>query len=255
VVLSPGFTKPRATLTGLAEDLASNGYVVATVDHTYENVATTFPDGRVATCIACDGDKDQAFWEKLSAGRANDMSFVLDQLTQPHPTWPGASLIDSSRIAVVGHSAGGASAINALAQDPRLSAGIDIDGTTYGTVPAAGLAQPFLFLGRRDTYSPGSGPEAATWEADWTRLTGWKQWLVVAGAVHESFNDVVVLADQLGIDADSELPGTRSMEITRSYVRAFLDLHLRGKPQPLLEKTSADYPEVEICMPETKVCR
>ena len=37
VVLSPGFTNSRGTLTGLAEDLASHGYVVAGVDHTYES--------------------------------------------------------------------------------------------------------------------------------------------------------------------------------------------------------------------------
>ena len=36
VVLSPGFTNPRNTLTGLAEDLASHDYVVAGIDHTYE---------------------------------------------------------------------------------------------------------------------------------------------------------------------------------------------------------------------------
>ena len=52
VVLSPGFTNPRGTLTALAEDLASHGYVVAGIDHTYESFATTFPDGRVTTCLA-----------------------------------------------------------------------------------------------------------------------------------------------------------------------------------------------------------
>jgi predicted dienelactone hydrolase len=34
VVLSPGFTVSRSTLTALAEDLASHGYVVAGIDHT-----------------------------------------------------------------------------------------------------------------------------------------------------------------------------------------------------------------------------
>jgi predicted dienelactone hydrolase len=32
VVLSPGFTSSRSTLTALAEDLASHGYVVAGID-------------------------------------------------------------------------------------------------------------------------------------------------------------------------------------------------------------------------------
>jgi predicted dienelactone hydrolase len=52
VVLSPGFTSSRSTLTALAEDLASHGYVVAGIDHTYESYATAFPDGRVTTCLA-----------------------------------------------------------------------------------------------------------------------------------------------------------------------------------------------------------
>jgi hypothetical protein len=54
VVLSPGFTLNRATLTTLAEDLASKGYVVALVDHAYESFGTTFPGGRTLTCVACE---------------------------------------------------------------------------------------------------------------------------------------------------------------------------------------------------------
>jgi hypothetical protein len=53
IVLSPGFKRPRAELTSLAEDLASHGNAVVVVDHTYENVATTFPDGHVTGCVAC----------------------------------------------------------------------------------------------------------------------------------------------------------------------------------------------------------
>ncbi|HWG14343.1 MAG TPA: hypothetical protein VG268_13810 [Streptosporangiaceae bacterium] len=45
VVLSPGFNGSRSALTALAEDLASHGYVVAGIDHTYESLATAFPDG------------------------------------------------------------------------------------------------------------------------------------------------------------------------------------------------------------------
>jgi hypothetical protein len=52
VVLSPGFTNARSALTALAEDLASHGYVVAGIDHTYESYATAFPDGRITTCLA-----------------------------------------------------------------------------------------------------------------------------------------------------------------------------------------------------------
>lgn len=84
-----------------------------------------------------------------------------------------------------------------------------------------------------------------TWERDWELLTGWKRWLVVAGAVHASFTDLALLAEYVGIDAG--LSGARSLDITRAYVRAFFDQHLRGTPQSLLDQPSPRYPEVTFC--------
>ncbi|MEU8858228.1 alpha/beta hydrolase [Streptomyces sp. NPDC088922] len=255
VVLSPGFAKPRTTLTALAEDLASHGYVVAAIDHTYESVATTFPDGRVATCAACDLPHDEAFWDRLVTSRATDISFVRDELTGGNTHWDGARLVDPSRVAVAGHSVGGASALPSLLADSRIRAGIDIDGTTQVPVPDSGLSRPFLFLGRQSQYTPGSGGGAvATWERDWRHLTGWKRWLVVSGAEHASFTDVGPLAEQLGIDIGAGLPAARVSEIVRRYTRAFLQQHLRHLPQPLLDKPSARYPQVLFCAPESGTC-
>ncbi len=250
VVLSPGFTKPRSELTGLAEELASRGYVVAGIDHTYESRGTSFPDGRVTTCAACEVDHEAGFGEKRAEGRAADISFVLDELTGAHPEWKGASLIDSSKIGVSGQSAGGAGALAALLKDGRIRAGIDTDGTTADLIPPSGLAKPFMFVGSQG-HGPGGAP---AWDRDWKLLTGWKRWLVMAGSRHASFTDLVLLADQFGIDLGAEVSGVRSLEITRRYVRAFFDLHLHGRPQPLLDRPSARYPEVRHCSVETKTC-
>jgi dienelactone hydrolase len=249
VVLSPGFTSPRSTLTALAEDLASHYYVVAGIDHTYESYATAFPDGRVTTCLAREAPRRDR-GEKVVAGRAADVSLVLGELTGAHPAWPGAALIDPSRMAMAGHSIGGAAAISAMLADSRVRAGLDMDGTTHARIPARGLSRPFLFLGKQSNYTPGSGGAVTTWESDWEVLTGWKRWLLVAGAVHASFTDLALLADQNGIDIGAALPGARSLDITRAYVRAFFDQHLRGKPQALLDQPSPRYPEVTFCSPE-----
>jgi hypothetical protein len=130
--------------------------------------------------------------------------------------------------------------------DTRLRAGIDIDGLTYEAVPYTELSRPFLFLGRQSNFSPGM-PSARSWERDWPRLTGWKRWLMVAGAEHASFTDVGLLAEQVGLDIGADLPATRAATITRSYVRAFFDLHLRNRPQPILDGPSTRYPEVTFC--------
>jgi dienelactone hydrolase len=253
VVLSPGFTNPRSTLTARAEDLASHGYVVAGIDHTYESHATAFPDGRITTCLARQARRrGSGFWEKVAAGRAADVSFVLGELTGAHPAWPGAGLIDPSRIGMAGHSAGGAAAIAAMLADSRIRAGIDTDGVTVAPIPEGGLSRPFLFLGKQANYTPGSGGNVTTWERDWNLLTGWKRWLVVVGAVHASFTDLALLADQVGIDIGARLPGARSLDIARAYVLAFFDQHLRDRPQALLDQPSPRYPEVTFCSPDAK---
>ena len=246
IVLSPGFKRPRAELTSLAEDLASHGNAVVVVDHTYENVATTFPDGRVTGCAAC-GNYDEAFWQKLQRGRAADVSFVLDSLTRSK--W--AALIDPARIGMAGHSVGGASTINAMVTDPRIKAGIDIDGTTNDPLLAPGLDRPFLFLGRQNMYTPGTGVESGSWQRDWNQLKGWKRWLVVAGMAHPSFTDIGLVGEQLGLDFGATTPAARGQAITAAYVRAFFDQHLRGQAQPLLAQPSSRYPEVGFARTST----
>ncbi len=128
---------------------------MAGVDHTYESDATAFPDGRVTTCLAREAPRSSRA-EKVVAGRAADVSFVLNQLTGAHPAWPGAGLIDPSRMAMADHSAGGAAAIPAMLADSRIRAGIDMDGATHTQIPDHGLSRPFLFLGKQSSYTPGT---------------------------------------------------------------------------------------------------
>ncbi len=249
IILSPGFTRPRATLTSVGEDLASHGYVAAVIDHTYETAATTFPDGRVAAFALGGFPRTPEFWRKVKTGRARDASFVLDRLLDSNPPWAGAARLAADRIGMAGHSAGGAATIAAMLADERIRAGSNVDGSTDPLIPDTGLDRPFLFLGRDGQYAPGDGPAAATWARDWPLLTGWKRWLVVAGAKHHSFTDLGLLADQFGMPLGSATPGLRTMAITRAYLRAFFDQHLRDAGRAPVDDLSADHPEVRICLP------
>jgi predicted dienelactone hydrolase len=241
VVLSPGFGDPRATLTGLAEDLASRGYVVAGIDHTYESSGVSFPDGRVAECLACDRDIDGA---AVTAGRAADVSFVLNRLLARTSAWSGGRSIDPRRIAMVGHSIGGASALTTMLNDHRVDAGVNLDGTFFPPLTTP-FRRPFLMVSS-EGHGPGTDP---SWTDTWQQLRGWKRWLGVTGTTHSSFTDLAPLADQIGQPIQT-LSGERASEITRAYVRAFLDLQLRGHAQPLLAGPSPRYPEVHFEAPE-----
>ncbi|MFF2546409.1 alpha/beta hydrolase family protein [Kitasatospora sp. NPDC058063] len=246
VVLSPGFTMPRATLSGLAEDLTSHGYVVAVIDHTYENTGTTFPDGRTLPCTACGIVVGDAAAARLEAGRAKDVSFVIDRLTdRPHPAWRYARLIDRDRIGMAGHSAGGASTVPALLTDDRIRAGVNLDGTMHYLVPASGLGgKPFMMIG----HPLADGAEDPSWVTSWARLDGWKRLLTVDGSDHGSFTDLPVFFEGLGLPKGpyTTLGSGRALALTRQYVGAFFDLQLKGVPQPLLDGPSAANPEVRF---------
>jgi predicted dienelactone hydrolase len=156
-------------------------------------------------------------------------------------------MIDTKRVGVAGHSLGGASAVPAMAHDRRILAGVNLDGTMFVPVPDNGLGgRPFMMIGH-----PTGADEDPTWTDAWGRLKGWKRWLTFAGSNHASFTDVPVLADKLGLP---EPPGTplsaqRAVQLTRTYVAAFFDLHLRGIPEPILNGPTSAYPEVSFHAP------
>jgi dienelactone hydrolase len=244
VVLTPGNTMPRMTLSTIAEDLASHGYVVAGIDHTGETYSVTFPDGHIVGCTTCAlDDGDRSFFGRMFQSRARDVSFVLDRLTGPNLAWSGSHLIDASRIGISGHSAGGAASLAAMVHDPRIDAGIDMDGTTDTggdpLVPATGFNRPFMVL-NQDDHTANDPPLAA----DYAAMAGWKRWISVTGAAHETFGDVALMVDWLGLASDATIDTLRGLEISRQLNEAMFDQFLRGRPQPILNDPTACYPEV-----------
>nr|WP_052479086.1 alpha/beta hydrolase [Kibdelosporangium sp. MJ126-NF4]CEL21910.1 Putative lipase [Kibdelosporangium sp. MJ126-NF4]CTQ92690.1 Putative lipase [Kibdelosporangium sp. MJ126-NF4] len=238
VLLSPGWQLPRSSQTGLAEEFASRGYVVAAIDHTYESTAVEFPDGRVTTCAACEQlaalppAEHEAFFVRVSTGRAADVSFVIDALKRGFPA------VDGKRVAMVGHSIGGSATVAAMAADRRIAAGVNMDGRLSPPLTRQ-LARPVLFFGEQRSVPGG----AIEWDASYRQLTGWRRWLSVRGMGHESFSDLGLLGEQLGMPMQ-DMPGRRSVDVQRAYLTAFLDQHLRGRAQPILDGPSNDFAEV-----------
>lgn len=224
VVLSPGFSLPRTSLTALAEDLASKGYAVAAVDHAHEAVAVTRPGGEVTGCRACHGSPDG---RRVAETRAADLSYVRRQLLAlSGPDRRRMPRLDPARVAAVGHSVGGAAAFEAVRVDPGFAVGADLDGTIHsgGTTR---VRRPFLLLGADEHGRPGADP---SWERAWRRLSGWRRWYSVAGADHASFTDYGLLAERLGRAAAPAPPkhAEDALALTRRLLAAYLDERLSG---------------------------
>ena len=150
VIFSPGYGAPRAVYTGLATQLASRGFVVFALDHPYESAVTQLPDGQVVGTqeLLLPGERDKIpYMVRQQAVRVADVRFVIDQLAHPEALSPRLrGGIDVSKVAVIGHSFGGAASIAALSEDPRVVAAANIDGTPYGDLPDRQLTRPFLLL-------------------------------------------------------------------------------------------------------------
>lgn len=155
VIISPGFGSSRFLHTSQAEALASHGYIVAVIDHTYNTFATVFPDGRMTLCdtdklFSPQNDKQTEMAVRNALGQvlADDVAFVIDELeilseASSYSRFKGT--IDLNRIGLAGHSIGGATAYSA-AYDPRVTSGVNMDGGLYDLDGQKPLEKPFLFL-------------------------------------------------------------------------------------------------------------
>jgi len=148
VIFSPGYGAPRATYTGLATRLASRGFVVIVLDHPFEAGVTQLPDGRVVgTQEIIPADHTQ-YMPNQQVVRTADIRFVIDQIARPEAlsSLLRGGRIETSKVAVIGHSFGGAASAMAMSEDARVVAAANIDGTPYGDLPDRQLTRPFLLL-------------------------------------------------------------------------------------------------------------
>ena len=250
VLYSPGFALDREHGTFIAEDLASHGYVVVTVSHTYEAAEVEFPGGRVEV-----GRHDlDLLPHRAMQIRRDDIRFVLDAL-------------GLDRVGMVGHSLGGATTAQAMAADPRVLAGVNLDGSFIPDSPLEegpdAVARDLVELARRIGARPfmimasgGFGPDyfGDLTSTVWHNLAWWRRFLSITGSTHYTYTDLLPLltglvaggvipeAPQVGVGLDP----ARAVTAIRTYLRAFFDHTLRGHETPLLDGPSARFPEVRF---------
>lgn len=262
VVLRAGGGALSSDYTSIAEDLASHGYVVVSIDAPYRTVVTAFPDGRVALRnTQSDFDSMPYAVGEKAATRVmgvwvEDVKFVLQRLKELNLNDPSGRFegrLDLQRIGIVGHSLGGATAAQFCHDDAQCKAAIDIDGIPFGTVVQESLHQPFFFI--LSDHRKESGPEArivaGKMESIYRKLPAETRWqAMIDGANHFSFSDqmftkspVMMLALQT-IGVTGTLKKRRGIEIADSCVHTFFDVYLKGAPTDQLRALPSQYPEV-----------
>ena len=283
ILFSHGFGFMRGLYSALLSDLASHGWIAVSVDHPYDASIVEYPDGRVVRA------RDDWSWpldpelrERMLDVRVADLLFVLEALGnasvvvgaglpevvrgeengEGEDTYLKKVFFNTSRVAALGHSFGGATAVEMLLNSTAVAAAADLDGFLYGPVVRRGTRKPVLVLGFPEHFAT-DDPDAV---AGWPSLEGWKADFTVEGTVHESFSDYPVLADVLedalgsggggcggdGMGDVGKVKGERMVRIMGTYVRTSFERFVLGIDSGsgnggcLLEGNSSAFPEVKL---------
>jgi hypothetical protein len=173
-----------------------------------------------------------------------------------------------------GHSMGGATTAIMMANDSRINAGINLDGSlipenvspTTGTpeqieaglvLLASKISRPFMIMSSQG-LGPGQGGVSSSF---YYNLAGWRQFVSLVGSTHGSYTDDEPLLNELAIGGaiqkvgggavsadrwDGTIDPERAIAAERAYIGAFFDLWLRNSDNHLLDGPSAEFPEAKF---------
>ena len=202
VVFSHAYTANRSVYTSLVADLASRGFMVASLDHTYDAFSVQFPGGKVVPGLYGSPLASEPITEpeldRLIRIRTRDVRFVTTWILRQNrarKSWL-KQRIDPKRLGIFGHSLGGATATRVGLVDKRFRASADVDGSLFGEWPlTAKSRKPFLLFTATDGLSSVL-PEDKSCRFFGNAARPKLAW-ELTGAKHLTFSDFQALAPQI----------------------------------------------------------
>ncbi|XP_073442664.1 platelet-activating factor acetylhydrolase isoform X1 [Dendrobates tinctorius] len=260
VIFSHGLGAFRTLYSTFCIALASQGFVVAAVEHRDESASATFYFRERSSADTCQGDEEREPMEEVwlykktpkpgadefplrfeqVQKRADEclraLDLVLDinagkPVTNALPSnFDWSSLkdsIDVQKVAVAGHSFGAATAIKALGRDSRFRCGVALDSWMFPLRDEifSTIHQPVLFV----------NSEKFQWvdnillmkKMDSTSVE--RKMITIKGSVHQSFPDFTFLTGYLIgkiFKLKGEIDPYVGMDIINNVTLAFLQRHL-----------------------------
>lgn len=272
LVFSHGYTGYVAQNTPQMEALASHGYVVFSIGHSFDASAVVHPDGRVTTLdpnlVKAMGDMAsnpdsvlEAMTRRMDAitnaatpeaRRAAFLSFTQSnppRIVRSVPVWAADTrhLLDQFRRP---DGPGGMGRFVGKLDTTRIGVfGMSFGGSNAGVVCLADTrckaginidGQQFGEVIDDTLATPfmiiASDAAFPIHRPIYDRLVGPAYLLKLAGTQHIGLTDLPLLAPVLfrALGVTGSMPAERSEQIMTDYVTAFFDTHLKGVPSPLL---------------------
>jgi len=258
LIFSHGYNSKANGYYALLAELASHGYVVFAINHTYESTGSTFPDGTMQYF-------DYEYASQIESGTWETMEPVIEafksglSFEDRHPivrkglttyfvrdmverwaqdmvdvvneldSWNNAGFfkgkLDVSNVGAFGHSRGGGPAGEALLIDSRIKAAANLDGVQWGQMVDTVFQKPFLFL-------------SADWPAEHENLnqhayvnksTSVFYEGIVLQSGHSNFMDIPYMIPVRALSQAGDIDPDLAMAITRKVVTSFFDKYLKNK--------------------------
>ncbi|XP_071334756.1 platelet-activating factor acetylhydrolase isoform X2 [Trachinotus anak] len=262
VIFSHGLGAFRTLYSAICAELASQGFIVASVEHRDQSASATFyfrekteSENVAKTSASAQSNlvKEWMYYRALQHGesefplrnkqvkqRADECILALDLLTkinsgiqvqnvlQTQFDW--ASLensMDLCRVAVMGHSFGGATVIEALCKEVKFKCGIALDAWMFPLDDEIfpRVKQPIFFI----------NSEKFQWAGNISRMRKLdsaviqRKMITIRGTVHQSFPDFTFLTGNwIGklMKLKGELNPEIAIDLSNKATLAFLQRHL-----------------------------
>ncbi|MEK6265834.1 MAG: acetylxylan esterase [Clostridium sp.] len=258
IVFSHGGFGTKSSNESLYNELASQGYVVCSIDHTYQCLYTKGEDGRTtridmgymqdvsAENARADRQKSYVYYQKWMKIRTGDIDFVIDHIlseAENNNADTAYKLVDTSKIGVMGHSLGGSAALGIGRMRNDVSAVIalespfmcDIEGVKDGEFVFKDDIYPVPVL---NVYSDSSWSNLDQWpqyEENYALLSGTNATAFnvhMSGVGHLTLTDLALTSPFLTrmFNGKKSTTGTEyCLKTINKICLEFFDSYLKGK--------------------------
>eukprot|EP00070_Physeter_catodon_P027897 XP_028334791.1 platelet-activating factor acetylhydrolase isoform X6 [Physeter catodon] len=251
IIFSHGLGAFRTIYSAVGNDLASHGFIVAAIEHRDGSASATyyFKDQSAAEI----GNKTWLYLRTLKRGeeefplrneqvlqRAKECSQALSLILDIDRGRPEKNLldlefdveqmkdsIDRDKIAVIGHSFGGATVIQSLSEDQRFRCGIALDAWMFpvGDEVYSRIPQPLFFINsERFQYPSNIIKMKKCYLPDRER-----KMITIRGSVHQNFVDFTFATGKIIgyiFTLKGEIDSNVAMGLSNKASLAFLQKHL-----------------------------